>query len=199
MLKITGSNFNIYDRKDKKATIYLECVNDMLFSQEVIKLSNYVHHYFTNRFQHSLNVSYYSYSLSKHFGWDHKSSARAGLLHDLYFFDNTSTDDGDTKLLDFHPYIALKNSQEAFELNEIEENAIVNHMWPTYSDCNPKYKEAYLISFVDKYCATIEVVLGSLLLVKNTSISILQKGYSPMLRSYYTAKQACLNIASVFK
>ena len=43
------------------------------------------------------------------------------------------------------------------ELNEIEKDAIVNHMWPL-SEAFPKYKESYILSWVDKYCAVVEVV-----------------------------------------
>lgn len=41
----------------------------------------------TSRFQHSLNVSYYSFIICRKFGLDAYSAARAGLLHDLYYYD----------------------------------------------------------------------------------------------------------------
>ena len=41
------------------------------------------------------------------------------------------------------------------ELNDLEKDVIVKHMWPLTIKF-PKYKESYIVTFVDKYCATVE-------------------------------------------
>ena len=87
MTKITGSSFDMYD-KSEKAAEYRNCVEGVIDSNEVGMLGDYVHHHFTTRLQHSMNVSYYSFTLCRFLGWDYRSAARAGLMHDLYFFDN---------------------------------------------------------------------------------------------------------------
>lgn len=56
-----------------------------------------------------------------------------------------------------HPNIALKNANKYFLLNEVEKDIIQKHMWPLTLKL-PKYKEAYVVSFVDKYCAILETV-----------------------------------------
>jgi len=169
MIKITGSKFNMYDSSNDKAVAYMDCVAGVIDSKEVGMLGDYVHHHFTTRLQHSINVSYYSFMLCKFFGWDYRSAARAGLMHDLYFFDNKSIDSDGNKLLKHHPFDALDNSEKSFNLNEIEKDAIVNHMWPCQSVCRPRYKESLIVSFSDKLCAVMEATSGSGRLVYGTT------------------------------
>ncbi len=161
MVKITGSKFDMYDENDTKAVTFRSCVDGILSTDEVSSLGSYKHHHFTTRLQHSLNVSYYSYCLCRKFGWDYRSAARAGLMHDLYFFENTSVDENGQKLLKHHPFDALRNSERIFELNEIEKDAIVNHMWPCVSLSRPQFKESMAVSFSDKFCAVMEATFGS--------------------------------------
>lgn len=161
MAKITGSKFDIYCSESDKAIEYMNCVSGVLESKEVHMLGDYVHHHFTTRLQHSLNVSYYSFMFCRVLGWDYRSAARAGLMHDLYFFDNKSIDSEGNKLLRNHPFEALDNSEKAFNLNEIEKDAIVNHMWPCNSIGRPKYKESMIVSLSDKLCAVMEAASGS--------------------------------------
>ena len=91
MLKAIGS------RKDLKQQLYYEFVADLLESKSVQDLKQYRHHIKTTRFQHSLNVSYYNYLICKFFHWDAVSAARAGLLHDLYFYETADYDATETR------------------------------------------------------------------------------------------------------
>lgn len=159
-MKITGSKFDMYNEDDTKAVTFFSCISGILDNDEVNSLIDYKHHHFTTRFQHSLNVSYYSYCLCRYFGWDYRSAARAGLMHDLYFFENTSIDENGQKLLKKHPFEALRNSERIFNLNDIEKDAIVNHMWPCVSISRPKFKESLAVSFSDKFCAIMEAGSG---------------------------------------
>lgn len=161
MTKITGSKFDMYNAENNKAAEYMNCVAGVLDSNEVNMLGNYVHHHFTTRLQHSVNVSYYSFMFCRFLGWDYRSAARAGLMHDLYFFDNKSIDCEGNRLLRNHPFDALDNSEKIFDLNEIEKDAIVNHMWPCNSMGRPKYKESVIVSLSDKFCAIMEATSGS--------------------------------------
>ncbi len=150
----------MYNEDDTKAVTFFSCISGILDNDEVNSLIDYKHHHFTTRFQHSLNVSYYSYCLCRYFGWDYRSAARAGLMHDLYFFENTSIDENGQKLLKKHPFEALRNSERIFNLNDIEKDAIVNHMWPCVSISRPKFKESLAVSFSDKFCAVMEAGSG---------------------------------------
>lgn len=163
MAKIICSKLNIYNENDVNAVEFFDCVKNIINSDEINELKNYKHHHFTTRFNHSLNVAYYSYRICKFFGWDYESAARAGLMHDLYFFENTSRDENGIKLLKNHPFEALKNSEKLVDLNDIEKDAIVNHMWPCSSLSRPKYKESAAVSFSDKLCAVLETSSGSFL------------------------------------
>ena len=42
-----------------------------------------------------------------------------------------------------------------FDLNDMEKDIIVKHMWPL-TIVPPKFKESYIVTLVDKYCATKE-------------------------------------------
>lgn len=56
-----------------------------------------------------------------------------------------------------HPKTALENASKLFSLNEKECDIILKHMWPVTIKL-PKYKESYIITLVDKYCALEESV-----------------------------------------
>lgn len=191
MIKITGSKFNMYDTNSTKAVTYMDCVAGVIDSKEVNMLGNYVHHHFTTRLQHSMNVSYYSFTFCRFLGWDYRSAARAGLMHDLYFFDNKSTDSEGNKLLKHHPFDALDNSENIFEINEIEKDAIVNHMWPVQSICRPRYKESMIVSFSDKMCAIMEATKGSSLAVYGATGSAVGKTTSKITSAFSKAIGVC--------
>lgn len=153
MLHATGS------KKELTARTYYVLVSDLLEHDEVQRLKQFRHHVHTTRFQHSLNVSYYSYWLCRRFHWDAVSAARAGLLHDLYFYETSEYDreqaPNQISHLTFHPKLALLNASMRFSLNAIEKDIIVHHMWPI-SRQRPQYKESFVVSFVDKYVAVLE-------------------------------------------
>ncbi len=153
-LKITGSRKNIMQ------TEYYEIISDLLELAEVQKLKQFRHHIRTNRFQHCLNVSYYNYRLSRLLGLDAVSAARAGLLHDLYFYDTKKYCQEKHKIghCENHPSIALENAERLLDLNDKERDIISNHMWPM-TKTKPKYAETWLITVTDKYCALIEFML----------------------------------------
>lgn len=157
MLRAIGS------RKDLKQQTYYELVADLLENESVQSLKQYRHHIKTTRFQHSVNVSYYNYLICKFFRWDAVSAARAGLLHDLYFYETEDYDRAETNESHsaHHPQVALQNAMEQFAVNDVEQDIIEKHMWPATRHM-PHYKESYVIVIVDKYCAALEYVAPSL-------------------------------------
>ena len=66
---------------------FLNIVSDILENEEFQKLKNIKHHD-TDRFDHSLRVSYYSYLITKALRLNYKATARAGLLHDFFLEEN---------------------------------------------------------------------------------------------------------------
>ena len=133
---------------------FLFIVNDIIINDSVQGLKRFKHHYGSTRFEHSLSVAYYSYVVCKFLHLDYISASRAGLLHDLFFYDNEIGTKPSFHLWK-HPKIALLNAQKNFKLNNKECDIILKHMWPI-TFIPPKYIESYIISLVDKYCALFE-------------------------------------------
>lgn len=152
MLKAILSRKNVADCAE-----YFSCVSDLIDNENVLRLRNFAHHIGTTRYQHSLNVSYYNYLLCRFFKLDAKSAARAGLLHDLFFYDRKMREKspGERSHISVHPKIAYANAAELFSINELEGDMIVNHMWPATVRF-PRHKETYVITLVDKFCAVAE-------------------------------------------
>ena len=149
-LKVIGLRKNITDAE------YYRIISGLLESDEIQKLKHFPHHIMTTRFQHCLNVSYYHYKLCRFFRLDAESAARAGLLHDLYFYDTHGKPS--VHHSKYHPQIALENALKLRKLNDKEIDMIKNHMFPM-TFAKPKYAETFLITLVDKYCAVLEFVL----------------------------------------
>lgn len=131
-------------------------IQDLINHWAVQKMNDYKQHCQTSCLEHCLNVSYISYLICKKYNLDYVSSARAGLLHDLFLYDWREKQENAKGLHAFtHPGLALRNSSELFHLNKKEKDIIKKHMWPVTITL-PKYKESYIITFVDKYCALFE-------------------------------------------
>ena len=149
----------ICSKKDLTLCSYYNCVSDIIDSDELEKLKLIRHHISTTRFQHCVNVSYYSYILCRKFRLNARAAARAGLLHDLFFYDrkayNSAREKGQPHHSRMHSRIAVKNASELTDISVLERDMIEKHMWPVTLSL-PKYKETYIITVIDKYCAVLE-------------------------------------------
>ncbi|WP_368488766.1 HD family phosphohydrolase [Clostridium sp. BJN0013] len=136
---------------------YKKCISDLIQHEDVISMGNFIQHSDINCLQHSIYVSYISYLVCKDLSLDYNSAARGGLLHDFFLYD-WHVKRYDKGLHGFtHPYTALENASRIFQLNDMEKDIIVKHMWPLTLKL-PKYKESFIVMLVDKYCASTEVV-----------------------------------------
>ncbi len=138
--------------KDKE---YYKIIKDLYERKEVQTLDSIPHHDTGTRLEHSLNVSYKAYKIAKKHNLDYKSTAKAGLLHDLYFnrIAECKTKIDKIKLLtNGHPVDAIENASKFYELNKLEKDIIKTHMWPI-SIYMPKYKESFIVGYADKYCS----------------------------------------------
>ena len=129
-------------------------MTDLLTNDKLRHLDNYRQHYKCTRLKHSINVSYYSFYIAKLLRLNYLSAAKAGLLHDLYFHEKSGFKEN-MKMLRQHPKDALRNAMEICDLNAMECDIIIRHMW-LITLKPPKYKEGYIVTFVDKYCAARE-------------------------------------------
>ncbi|HIZ71094.1 MAG TPA: hydrolase [Candidatus Atopostipes pullistercoris] len=138
---------------------YMTIIKDLLKNEKLLKLEEITHHHYTTRLSHSLFVSYVSYKLAKSRGLDYISTARAGLLHDFFLEGRQDIEKmGLGSHNSAHPKIALKNAQEITEINEVEKDIILKHMFLcTFKGGVPRFKESFIVTLVDKYCAITEV------------------------------------------
>lgn len=160
-LKLNNTAFTSYinNKNSQNYTNAIEFYNitkDLLNNPTVKQMKNYRHHYNSTCYDHCLEVAYWSYLICKKFNLDYISSARAGMLHDLFLYDwrHSRKNVGLPKPHAFiHPEIALENASRLFELNPIEKDIISKHMWPVTFFRFPKYKESFIITFTDKLSA----------------------------------------------
>lgn len=134
---------------------YVAIVQDLLKQPAVQKLANYTQHHHSTRLQHSIAVSYDSYRIAKRMHLDYKSTARAGLLHDLFYYNwrTTKFDLGSHAFI--HPRVALRNAEKITNLNDKEKDIILKHMFGA-TLAVPKYMESLIVSLVDDYEAEHE-------------------------------------------
>jgi len=136
---------------------FLDIIKDIIENSSVISLKEHLQHMESSRYEHCYEVAYYTYKITKKLKLDYISATRGAMLHDFYFYDwRNKGVDGQKRFHAYrHPRIALNNANENFELNEIEKDIILKHMWPLTIRF-PRYFESFIVTLVDKYCATKE-------------------------------------------
>ena len=133
-------------------------VAEPIIEHEQFQQMKKIKHHDESVFDHSVKVAFYSYQLAYNHNLDWESTIRGALLHDffLYKFEKRFSigivSDSIKHAID-HPKIAFENASKYFDLNEKEENIIKGHMFPFGL---PKSKEAWIVSYVDKYIASFE-------------------------------------------
>ncbi len=143
---------NILNDKD-----YMYLIDKYINNKKVMKLKDIPHHD-SNRLNHSLKVSYYSYKICKKLNLNYISAAKAGILHDLFFTRSINYSKAKDKIklyANMHPEMALENAKKVTDLTPLEENIIISHMWPL-SKYLPKYKESFILGSVDAVISTKE-------------------------------------------
>lgn len=140
--------------KDKE---YMLIVKDILNHDEFKKMNDVKHHD-SNRLQHSLKVSFYSYKIAKKLHLSYVDVARGGLLHDFFLERTVDYKKARDKVKLYtmnHPKKAVLNSKKYFSINQKEEDIIRSHMFPIDIKI-PKYAESWVVSSVDKVVSTYE-------------------------------------------
>lgn len=155
MTKVLGSTHSFLDENDDKAIEFINIVADITAVPEYLELRKQKQHHATSRYQHCLNVAWYSYLLAKKAHLDYVSCARGAMLHDFYLYDWHKGTPMPGRHCAVHPKVALMNAEKYFDLNETEKDCILHHMWPNGTS-RPKTKEGLIITVADKYCAALE-------------------------------------------
>lgn len=136
---------------------FLSIAQEIVNKIEYQELRKYNHHYTLSRYDHCFDVAYYAYvrALKSNRNLDLKSIIRAALLHDFFLYDLRKQ--SIPKHLSSHPKTSLDNALEYFELNKLEHEIILCHMWPLSKE-RPKSKEAKLVNSSDKICSLYELL-----------------------------------------
>lgn len=144
-------------KTNENITEFNEIIKDISENSIVLDLKQYIQHISSSRYSHCIEVAYFTFIICKKLGLDYISAARGAMLHDLYFYDWSDKNIESSKFLHLfkHPRIALNNAVTIFDLNDLEKDVIIKHMWPITVKL-PKFSETYIVTFVDKYCATVE-------------------------------------------
>lgn len=138
---------------------FFSIIDDLIKNTTVQEMKNFNQHASTSCYKHCMQVAYYTYIVCKRLNLDYISATRGAMLHDLFLYDwhthirEDKSWKGQHAFM--HPKIALKNATKIFNLNDIEKDVIVNHMWPVTIKI-PHYKETVVVTFADKYSAIIE-------------------------------------------
>jgi uncharacterized protein len=139
----------------EKDKVYKDIVKDLLSHPQVQEMANYTQHHHSDRLTHCITVSYVSYKLALRFGLNATAVARAGVLHDLFFYDwrETKFELGSHAFI--HPRVALRNAEKITHLSPMEKDIILKHMWGATSEL-PHSRESLLVDLVDDYLAVAE-------------------------------------------
>ena len=154
---------DVHSRLNKKYQLveFFNIIDDIISNDTVKQMKNYRQHCNTSCYKHCMQVAYFTYITCKKLKLDYISATRAAMLHDLFLYDwRKKYRNIDISGLHafVHPQIALKNASEIFELNDMEKDIILKHMWPvTFS--LPRYRESYIVTIMDKYSACLETYL----------------------------------------
>lgn len=120
---------------------------------------NFIQHGNTSVYDHVISVAIKSIDIALKFNLDvdYDSLIRGALLHDYFLYD---WHDGkkERQIHGFtHPKIALREASKDMDLNEIEKDIIVKHMFPL-TIIPPKYKESWVVTTADKIVSTEETI-----------------------------------------
>ncbi len=138
----------------KEEAEFLLCVADLLQSPAVRSMERLPQHGDVSCLEHSVCVAYVSYWMCKKLGLSYREAARGGLLHDLFLYDwHKDPHKGPHGFT--HPRTALQNAERLFPLTDCERDIIVKHMWPLTLR-PPRYRESFVVSCADKFCAAAE-------------------------------------------
>jgi len=136
---------------------FKNCIADILAHPHVHSMHSFRQHGTISCLEHCLRVSYGSFHLCRRLGLDHRSAARGALLHDFFLYDWHVTKNPDGLHAFAHPYTALDNALQHFELNAREKDIIEKHMWPLTLR-PPRFAESFVVALVDKYCTCEETL-----------------------------------------
>lgn len=139
---------------DQRITPILE---ELLAQGHLSQETQYYSHGTTTLLSHSISVAEEALRIADrlHVRVDERAMIRGALLHDYYLYDWHDANKAPSLHGFRHPYIALRNAREDYDLNLIEQNIIWRHMFPL-TPIPPMCREAWIVCLADKRCAADE-------------------------------------------
>ena len=152
----------IWERKEKRRLAadnyeseFMDIARSLIEHPALQRLGDFGHHRNKTRLDHSVEVAWHSFLISKKLSLDCDAIVKGALLHDLFFYDWLREG---PRLHGFrHPWISLRNAREVTILSKKEEDIITKHMWPL-TIIPPRYLESWVVCFVDTYCTVKDYV-----------------------------------------
>ena len=120
---------------------------------------NFIQHGNTSVYTHVISVAKKSIEIAEKYNLkvDMDSMIRGALLHDYFLYD---WHDGKRErwIHGFtHPMRAYKNAKSELNLDRIERDIIIKHMFPL-TIIPPRYLESWIVTYSDKYVSAVETV-----------------------------------------
>jgi len=139
--------------KNKK--IYYDIYSEFYNINKYRELKSMIHHG-TNRLDHINRVSKMSFYISKALKLDYVSCTRGALVHDFFTKEDLSRNKKRyNSFLREHPKIAYNNACKFFDINEIEKDVVLTHMFPVVKG-KPNYRESKVVCICDKLVSIYE-------------------------------------------
>ena len=138
-----------------------EYAQDILDSERFESTKEFIQHDRTTVHQHCVDVAKQSIIISRRLRMkvNEREMIRGALLHDYFLYDwHDKNRENFRRWHGFHhPGTALINASRDYELTNREKDIIKKHMWPM-TIVPPRYKEAWIVTFADKYVSTLETL-----------------------------------------
>ena len=142
----------------KHEQIFWEILCEIKRSSRFNACRKFIQHGSVSVFVHSIRVAYMSCYIAEkyHINVKWKEMIVGALLHDYFLYDWHDRFHNHKRPHGFyHPYVALENAMNDFELTDREKNIIKCHMFPL-TVVPPKYKEGWIVCVADKVCSIRE-------------------------------------------
>lgn len=135
---------------------------DIIVSERFARAGDVPHHSKSGNIAlHSLETAGYALRLARWLGahgvavseWD---VVRASLLHDIGMTEEDVFRSPSHVKARSHPQEGARIAREEFGANEVQEEAILRHMWPVFWVVPPRTPEGWVVSAADKCCSMRE-------------------------------------------
>ena len=135
-------------------------IRRILAHREVRKMRKFCQHGTTSTLTHSIRVAEMSFWIRRRLPMRFRTQSliRGAMLHDFYLYDWHNPKEAQSLHGFRHPVTALNNAKRHFDINKVEENIIISHMWPLTLFRIPRCREAMVVCLADKLCSLRETV-----------------------------------------